>query len=79
MLLLWTTEQDPEIYYAEFGGGRYSIAYVSGSKGWVARWHRSRRPLHQGEYLTGVPRLDAAKRACERHAEEQMQQAPFKV
>src|SRR3954469_16064051 len=48
-------------------------------EGWVARWHPSRGPLHQGEYLTNVPRLDAAKRACEKHAKEQMQQALLKI
>jgi hypothetical protein len=79
MLLSWTNEQDPDIYYAKRGYGRYSIAYVSGEEGWVARWHPSRGPLHQGEYLTNVPRLDAAKRACEKHAKEQMQQAPLKI
>jgi hypothetical protein len=69
MLLSWTNEEDPEIYYAECGGGRYSIAYVSCDKGWVARWQRI-HALNEGEYLTGVPRLDAAKRACEQHAEQ---------
>jgi len=37
----------------------------------VARWHRSRDPFTQGQNITGTPKLEAAKVACERHAKQQ--------
>ena len=36
----------------------------------VARWHRSRGPFTEGKNITGAPTIEAAKPACERHAEQ---------
>jgi hypothetical protein len=44
--------------------GRMSGAEV------VVRWHRSRDPFTQGQNITGAPTLEAAKVACERHAQQ---------
>ena len=35
-----------------------------------ARWHRSRIPFTEGKNITGAPTIEAAKAACERHAEQ---------
>ena len=36
----------------------------------VARWHRSRGQFTEGKNITGAPTIEAAKLACERHAEQ---------
>jgi hypothetical protein len=62
-LLTWTVS-DSGGHYADFG--RYSVARAHGRvPRFVARWHRSR-----AQNITGAPTLEAAKAACERHAEQ---------
>ena len=69
-LLRWTVS-DNGIHYADIGHGRYSVVRTYGRvPRFVARWHRSRGPFTQGQNITGAPTLEAAKAACERHAEQ---------
>jgi hypothetical protein len=52
-------------------GERYSVARTHGRvPRFVARWHRSRGPFTEGKNITGAPTIEAAKAACERHAEQ---------
>jgi hypothetical protein len=68
-LLTWTVS-DSGGHYADFGRGRYSVARTHGSvPRFVACWHRSRDPFTQGQNK-GAPTLEAAKVACERHAQQ---------
>jgi hypothetical protein len=68
-LLTWTV-RDGGVYHADFGHGRYSVARTHGRvPRFVARWHRSRN-FTDGENITGAPTIEAAKAACERHAEQ---------
>ena len=69
-LLTWTVS-DVGVHYADFGRGRYSVARTDGRvPRFVARWHRSRAPFTEGKNITGAPTIEAAKAACERHAEQ---------
>jgi hypothetical protein len=69
-LLTWTVS-DSGGHFADFGRGRYSVARTYGRvPRFVARWHRSRDPFTQGQNITGAPTLEAAKVACERHADQ---------
>jgi hypothetical protein len=68
-LLTWTVSDS--VHHAEFGRGRYSVARTYGRvPRFVARWRRSRSPFSQGQNITGAPTMEAAKAACERHAEQ---------
>ena len=68
--LTWTVS-DGGVHHADFGGGRYSVARTHGRvPRFVARWHRSRGPFTEGKNITGAPTIEAAKAACERHAEQ---------
>jgi hypothetical protein len=68
--LTWTVS-DSGRHYADFGRGRYSVARTHGRvPRFVARWHRTRGPFTQGQNITGAPTPEAAKAACERHAEQ---------
>ena len=68
-LLTWTVNSGG--HFAEFGHGRYSVARTHGRvPRFVARWHRSRSPFNQGQNITGAPTIEAAKAACERHAQQ---------
>ena len=69
-LLTWTVS-DGGVHHADFGGGRYSVARTHGRvPRFVARWHRSRGQFTEGKNITGAPTIEAAKAACERHAEQ---------
>jgi hypothetical protein len=69
-LLSWTVS-DGGVHHADFGLGRYSVARTHGRvPRFVARWHRSRGPFTEGKNITGAPTIEAAKAACERHAEQ---------
>jgi len=69
-LLTWTVS-DGGVQHADFGGGRYSVARTHGRvPRFVARWHRSRGQFTEGKNITGAPTIEAAKAACERHAEQ---------
>ena len=69
-LLTWTVS-DGGVHHADFGGGRYSVARTHGRvPRFVARWHRSRGQFTEGKNITGAPTIEAAKLACERHAEQ---------
>jgi hypothetical protein len=69
-LLTWTVS-DGGVHHADFGRGRYSVARTHGRvPRFVARWHRSRSPFTEGKNITGAPTIEAAKAACERHAEQ---------
>ena len=69
-LLTWTVS-DGGVHHADFGRGRYSVARTHGRvPRFVARWHRSRGPFTDGKNITGAPTIEAAKAACERHAEQ---------
>src|SRR4051794_27450794 len=53
-LLTWTVS-DKGDHYADFGRGRYSVARTHGRvPRFVARWHRSRGPVTQGQNITGA-------------------------
>ena len=74
-ILVWTVEVDRPLlledvtHYANFGRGRYTVKRSPrAGVGYVARWHRSRRPQNRGENIGSTPKLEAAKTACERHA-----------
>ena len=69
-LLTWTVS-DGGVHHADFGGGRYSVARTHGRvPRFVARWHRSRGQFTEGKNIAGAPTIEAAKLACERHAEQ---------
>jgi hypothetical protein len=69
-VLIWTVSVSGS-HYADFGRGRYSVARTHGRvPRFVARWHRNRGAFTQGQNITGAPTLEAAKAACERHAEQ---------
>jgi len=62
---------DVDVHHANPGRGRYSVARTHGRvPRFVARWYRSRGPFTEGKNITGAPTIEAAKLACERHAEQ---------
>ena len=62
-LLTWTVS-DGGVHHADFGRGRYSVARTHGR---VPRFVAPLAPRPQSFY---APTIEAAKAACERHAEQ---------
>ena len=68
-LLTWTVS-DGGVHHADFGRGATALPGRMVECRVCGPLERSRDPFTEGKNITGAPTIEAAKAACERHAEQ---------